>query len=917
MLIEYTHIIIDEVHERDKYTEFLMITLRDLLPRRPDLRLVLMSATLQIEVLLSYFTDRLPENDDLCSSYYQQYPPVMLKIQGRTFPVQEYFLEDVLMLTKYIDLDTLDDEGKEENDNVMSMDQLDAELAKLLGGGKGSGAIVPKDVGETIGKCALCGRVFADPVELGQHVAICTGIPSKDGMDGSLMGVGLDVDNRGKQAALLTPAMLGSVNGEDDSGQAIDIEGFDDYDEGAEPEAVEFQFQDIMLYPTEEEAGDEMGDKWDGQGLFQADVGFESDAKIDKLLDRYQIMHDDGQVDIDLLVEVLHYINKASYGEGAILVFLPGWQEISEFSMMLENTIPFNNRSKFLVLPLHSGIPSADQRKVLRRPPVGVRKIVLSTNIAGTHYENHLCLAFFSANAYIFFVSFLLSETSLTIDDVSFVVDAGRKFDCIVCCCFLVEPKLYSRETNCPIFRKLGAKEKDYDPHLKTSTLQSTWISQSSAKQRKGRAGRTKAGVCFHLFSSRRYASLRPFVESELLRTPLEEMCLMTKKLGLAPGGPEDPDGVPAFLSKAITPPHEKSVSNALELLVDLGAMLPETNDLTSLGECLSVLSLEPRVGKMVIWSYVLGCTRVASQMAVSMSYKSPFVLPPSNMRRDAERAQLALSNGSESDQITVFNAIVKRDELKKQKSEAAYRDWCRRNFLGVATLSMVADLRKNLSRELASLGFADPMSIGGYHNRHDKQQALWQAAISAGLYPNVATRTRGDVNFSTMTNRKAKVHVSSVNAIKGQPLNSKSQIPDGEVEFVAFGEMVRGSHFFTLSQTTHLPSPLPLLLLCGISLSIHTPVIDGDELAAPGSNNGDAKGLSVLNLDDWIVFSCPTEVASALVVLRKRLESAFWNAISKRNGQQIQSAFTPTERDAIETLGEVLQSALKSSDVR
>jgi HrpA-like RNA helicase len=66
-----------------------------------------------------------------------------------------------------------------------------------------------------------------------------------------------------------------------------------------------------------------------------------------------------------------------------------------------------------------------------------------------------------------------------------------------------------------------GAKEKDYDPHLKTSTLQPTWISQSSSKQRKGRAGRTKAGVCFHMFSSRRYGSLRPFVESELLRTPL------------------------------------------------------------------------------------------------------------------------------------------------------------------------------------------------------------------------------------------------------------------------------------------------------------------------------------------------------------------------------------------------------------
>jgi len=72
-------------------------------------------------------------------------------------------------------------------------------------------------------------------------------------------------------------------------------------------------------------------------------------------------------------------------------------------------------------------------------------------------------------------------------------------------------------------------------------------------------------------------------------------MCLLCKKLGLAPGGVEDKDGVPAFLAKAMSAPHAKSVSNALELLVDLGAMQPETNHLTDLGECLSMLSLEPR----------------------------------------------------------------------------------------------------------------------------------------------------------------------------------------------------------------------------------------------------------------------------------------------------------------------------------
>ena len=53
-------------------------------------------------------------------------------------------------------------------------------------------------------------------------------------------------------------------------------------------------------------------------------------------------------------------------------------------------------------------------------------------------------------------------------------------------------------------------------------TLVPQWVSKASARQRRGRAGRTKAGVCFHLFSARRHESLRDFQESELLRTPLE-----------------------------------------------------------------------------------------------------------------------------------------------------------------------------------------------------------------------------------------------------------------------------------------------------------------------------------------------------------------------------------------------------------
>jgi hypothetical protein len=370
----------------------------------------------------------------------------------------------------------------------------------------------------------------------------------------------------------------------------------------------------------------------------------------------------------------------------------------------------------------------------------------------------------------------------------------------------------------------------------------------------------------------------------------------MCKKLQLAPGGSEDKDGIPAFLAKAMSAPHPKSVANALELLIDLGAMQPETNNLTNLGECLSILSLEPRVGKMVIWSYLLGCARVASNMGVAMSYKSPFVLPPQSMRRAADAAKVQLSQNCESDQVTMHYTLEKQENIKHT---GAFNDFCRRNFLGASTMQMISDLRKNLTKELKTLGFPVPSARNQYHNRHDNDHALWQAAITAGLYPNVASRMRGDVNFSTVTNRKVKMHVSSVNAVKGQLLNAKCQVPKGEVEFVCFGEMVRGKNFFTVNQTTHLASPLPLLLLCGTSLSVQ-PLTEVDNDAA------------ILTMDDWIVFKCDSDTAARIVILRKRLDSAFWHALSDPAAGM--SNLTGAERDAVEILGTVLQSAHRSA---
>ena len=115
-----------------------------------------------------------------------------------------------------------------------------------------------------------------------------------------------------------------------------------------------------------------------------------------------------------------------------------------------------------------------------------------------------------------------------------------------------------------------------------------------------------------------RHSSLRPFLESELLRTPLEELCLLTKRLNLAPGAFGSDDGLCAFMNMAMDPPHPLALKNAVNLLVKIGAMEDETNALTDLGWKLSFLSVEPRVGKALIYGTMFGVARSSKALAVS-----------------------------------------------------------------------------------------------------------------------------------------------------------------------------------------------------------------------------------------------------------------------------------------------------------
>ena len=160
--------------------------------------------------------------------------------------------------------------------------------------------------------------------------------------------------------------------------------------------------------------------------------------------------------------------------KGDLLIFLSG---MSEITAVVDAAKEYSQKkNNWIVLPLHSTLSISEQDKVFDYVPDGVRKCIVSTNIA---------------------------ETSITIDGIRFVIDSGK------------------------------VKEMSYDPSCKMQRLKEFWISKASAEQRKGRAGRTGPGVCYRLYSEEEYMALEKYATPELQRVPLDCLLLQMIAMGL------------------------------------------------------------------------------------------------------------------------------------------------------------------------------------------------------------------------------------------------------------------------------------------------------------------------------------------------------------------------------------------------
>ncbi|XP_054396770.2 probable ATP-dependent RNA helicase DHX34 isoform X3 [Pongo abelii] len=282
--------------------------------------------------------------------------------------------------------------------------------------------------------------------------------------------------------------------------------------------------------------------------------------------------------------------------------------------------------------------------------PPGVRKCILSTNIA---------------------------ETSVTIDGIRFVVDSGK------------------------------VKEMSYDPQAKLQRLQEFWISQASAEQRKGRAGRTGPGVCFRLYAESDYDAFAPYPVPEIRRVALDSLVLQMKSMSVG-----DPRTFPF-----IEPPPPASLETAILYLRDQGA-LDSSEALTPIGSLLAQLPVDVVIGKMLILGSMFSLVEPVLTIAAALSVQSPFTRSAqSSPECAAARRPLESDQGDPFTLFNVFNAWV---QVKSERSRNS-RKWCRRRGIEEHRLYEMANLRRQFKELLEDHGLlagAQAAQVGDSYSR-------------------------------------------------------------------------------------------------------------------------------------------------------------------------------------------------------
>lgn len=292
-----------------------------------------------------------------------------------------------------------------------------------------------------------------------------------------------------------------------------------------------------------------------------------------------------------------------------------------------------------------------------------------------------------------------VAETSITIEDIVVVIDLGK------------------------------VKETSYDAQNNMVKLEEVWASRAACKQRRGRAGRVQAGKCYKLYTRNAEAKMAERPQPEIRRVQLEQLCLSVRAMGV--------EDVPGFLASALTPPEDLAVEGAIRLLGRMGAL--DGNQLTALGQHLSMIPADLRCGKLMVYGATFGCLEACLTIAAILTVKSPF-FSPQNQRDESKAARSAFAP-DQGDMLCDLRAFEAWSIRRSRSSYQDIRAWCDQNFLSANILHDIANNRDQYLSSLTDAGFL-PQSYRAYSdslNTQNANSALIRALIAGAFNPQLA----------------------------------------------------------------------------------------------------------------------------------------------------------------------------------
>ncbi|PLN80916.1 ATP dependent RNA helicase [Aspergillus taichungensis] len=367
--------------------------------------------------------------------------------------------------------------------------------------------------------------------------------------------------------------------------------------------------------------------------------------------------------------------------EGDVLLFLTGREEIdTAIQLISERAATLHPKAQsILPLPLYAGLTTDQQMYVFEPAPENTRKVIVSTNIA---------------------------EASVTINGIVYVVDCG--------------------------FAKLRA----YNPTTGIETLTGVPISKAAAVQRAGRAGRTKPGKCFRLYTQQAYEQLPDATVPEIQRSNLAPVVMQLKALGI--------DNIVRF--DFLTPPPSHLVIRAFELLYSLGAVDDHAKLTKPLGMRMAELAVDPMMAKVLLSAQTFGCLSEILTIAAMVSLQGTVWVQHDGDRKSSDscRRKFAVEEGDHLTYLNVYQAFVTKGKKDSK--------WCRDNLLNYRSLQRAVSIRAQLKRYLERFGIQVDETLSRQSQRDlGKPSEQIQRCLTTGYFAHAA-KMQPDGTFKTVT---------------------------------------------------------------------------------------------------------------------------------------------------------------------